>query len=315
MSESEQQSTAELRGAGLLVILGPLLALGAFTALLAGVATLIGWHSEEMLVIALIAGAAAVAMAAFLYYRVLRERQEARRAVQDAHARVQGIVDSAMDAIITTDQGQRIVLFNTAAEKVFRWPRSAVLGQPLEMLLPERLRGQHRRHVERFGETGVTSRRMGDRTVLVGVRASGEEFPLEASISQHSESGRKLYTVILRDITERTRTEELRAKSEARLRGILDSAMDAIITVDDSQKILLFNKAAENVFDCPRNEAIGAPLAWFIPERFRADHEKHLVRFGEAGVTSRRMGAQRIVTGLRRNGEEFPVDASISQIT
>jgi PAS domain S-box-containing protein len=315
MSESEQQSTAELRGAGLLVILGPLLALGAFTALLAGVATLIGWHSEEMLVIALIAGAAAVAMSAFLYYRVLRERQEARRAVQDAHARVQGIVDSAMDAIITTDQGQRIVLFNTAAEEVFRWPRSAVLGQPLEMLLPERLRGQHRRHVERFGETGVTSRRMGDRTVLVGVRASGEEFPLEASISQHSESGRKLYTVILRDITERTRAEELRAKSEARLRGILDSAMDAIITVDDSQKILLFNKAAENVFDCPRNEAIGAPLAWFIPERFRADHEKHLVRFGEAGVTSRRMGAQRIVTGLRRNGEEFPVDASISQIT
>ena len=76
--------------------------------------------------------------------------------------------------------------------------------------------------------------------------------------------------MILRDVTERVRAEALLARSEARLRGILDSAMDAIITVDATQHIVLFNAAAEAMFGCPREEAIGAPLAWFIPERLRA---------------------------------------------
>jgi PAS domain S-box-containing protein len=74
----------------------------------------------------------------------------------------------------------------------------------------------------------------------------------------------------------------------------------------------LFNLAAETVFGCTRNEAIGAPLAAFIPERYRAAHSGHIQQFGEAGIASRRMGAQRIVTGLRRNGQEFPIEASIS---
>ncbi|OGA28868.1 MAG: hypothetical protein A3I01_16765 [Betaproteobacteria bacterium RIFCSPLOWO2_02_FULL_65_24] len=254
-------------------------------------------------------------MAVALTFRQMRERQAARRALENVQARVAGIIDSAMDAVVTVDEDQRVVLFNTAAEKVFRWPKSAVIGQPIEMLLPERLRAGHRRHIGRFGETGVTSRRMGDQTVLVGLRANGEEFPIEASISQHSEDGKRLFTVILRDVTERVHAEQRLARSEARLRGILDSAMDAIITVDATQKVVLFNAAAEAVFGCSRSEAIGAPLAWFIPERFRAEHEQHVKHFGQTGTTSRRMGAQRIVTGLRRNGEEFPIDASISQIT
>ncbi len=119
--------------------------------------------------------------------------------------------------------------------------------------------------------------------------------------------------VIYRRYAQR-RPEELLARSEARLRGILDSAMDAILTVDDRQNVVLFNAAAERVFGWPRGEAIGAPLARFIPERFRSGHEEHIHRFRDTGTSSRRMGEQRIVMGLRRNGEEFPIDASISQI-
>ena len=316
MPESGNRNSTEPRSAAdLLIVLGPLLALGACTAFLAAVAALFGWHPGEMLGTAAIAGGAVVAVAVVLTLRQMRERQAARRALENVQARVAGIIDSAMDAVVTVDEDQRVVLFNTAAEKVFRWPKSAVIGQPIEMLLPERLRAGHRRHIGRFGETGVTSRRMGDQTVLVGLRANGEEFPIEASISQHSEDGKRLFTVILRDVTERVHAEQRLARSEARLRGILDSAMDAIITVDATQKVVLFNAAAEAVFGCSRSEAIGAPLAWFIPERFRAEHEQHVKHFGQTGTTSRRMGAQRIVTGLRRNGEEFPIDASISQIT
>ena len=138
---------------------------------------------------------------------------------------------------------------------------------------------------------------MGGTTALTGLRANGEEFPIEASISQHGEGGRQLFTLILRDTGERIRRQTLLARSEARLRGILDSAMDAIITVDDTQHVVLFNAAAESMFGCPRQEAVGTPLAWFIPDRFRAAHAGHVRHFGETGIASRRMGALRIVTG------------------
>ena len=233
-------------------------------------------------------------------------------ALEKAQARIGGIIESAMDAIISIDERQRIVQFNAAAERVFGWPRAGVIGRSLEILIPKRFHGAHRAHVERFGNEGTTSRSMGAQTVLYGLRANGEEFPVEASISQHVEDGRTVMSVIVRDISRRMQAETALAESEGRLRAILDSAMDAIITVDESQRIVLFNAAAEDVFRCPREQAIGGALASFIPERFRYDHAGHIERFGEAGATSRRMGASRLVMGLRRTGEEFPIDASIS---
>jgi len=104
------------------------------------------------------------------------------------------------------------------------------------------------------------------------------------------------------------------ARSEARLHNIIDSAMDAIIAIDDKQRIVLFNTAAETMFGCQQSEALGRALSQFIPERFRAEHGQHIERFGHAGVTSRRMGGSRVVMGLRRGGGEFPIDASISQV-
>jgi len=296
-----------------LIVFGPLLAVGAVGALLAIAAVHAGWHAESMRLVATGLGSAVMVLALVLYYLQTMQRRAADLALQNVVAKVDSVVDSAMDAIVTVDEHQRIVLFNAAAEKVFGWPREAMLGQPLERLIPARLRQAHAGHIAHFAATGVTSRRMGDKTVLLGLRSNEQEFPLEASISQHTENGRKFFTVILRDVTESSRVEELLARNESRLRGILDSAMDAIITVDDSEHIVLFNAAAEAVFGCPRSEALGAPLAWFIPERFRATHSAHIRRFGEAGVESRRMNAQRVVTGLRRNGEEFPIEASISR--
>ena len=304
----------ELPLSRLTALLGPFIGIAGFTAAVAIVAAILDWYRYEMLVAAAAISAAAALPTFYLVYRQLAERTATHAALQNAQARVGGIVEAAMDAIISVDENQRIVLFNQAAERVFRWPRAAIVGQALDVLIPERYRPAHRGHIERFGRTATTSRGMGSQTVLYGLRADGEEFPIEASISQHEEGGRKLFTVILRDVAERVQAERLLARSEARLRGILDSAMDAIITVDSRQHIVLFNRAAEEVFSCPRDQAIGAPLAWFIPERFRHAHAGLVAKFGDTGASSRRMGAQRIVMGLRRNGEEFPIDASISHI-
>ena len=128
--------------------------------------------------------------------------------LQGAAARLAGLVDSAMDGIITIDQNQRILLFNRAAETIFGWTGSQVLGQRLDLLMPERFHAGHHGHIAHFGLTGTTSRRMGDGTIIYGLRANGEEFPLDASISQLETPEGKLFTVILRDVTERVRAQE-----------------------------------------------------------------------------------------------------------
>ncbi|MBW8720921.1 MAG: PAS domain S-box protein, partial [Polaromonas sp.] len=139
-----------------------------------------------------------------------------KQALDGADARLAGLLDSAMDAIITVDSEQNVILYNKAAEKIFGWPTPEMLGQPLTRLIPPRHRGAHGDQVRRFGQTGTTSRRMGDGTVLYGQRASGEEFPLEASISHLDTAHGKLFTVILRDVTERVRaSEELSAFASA----------------------------------------------------------------------------------------------------
>jgi PAS domain S-box-containing protein len=356
-------------------------------------------------------------------------------ALRESQARLAGIVDSAMDAIITVDGEQRILLFNHAAEKMFRFPASEALGQPLDRFIPERFRAAHSSHIRAFSQAGITTRAMAGARAVYGLRTNGEEFPVEASISQVEAGGQTLYTVIMRDITERERAEERfrqviegtpngmvmvnpegkiilvnrqvektfgysrdellgqpiellvperfrarhpihracftsnpaarpmgagrdlyglrkdgsqfpveiglnpletehglmvlgtivditeRKQSEEKLRrsqeqlaGIIGSAMDAIITVDEEQRIVLFNTAAERMFLFPSEEAIGQPLDRFIPERFRATHQNHVQNFGRTHVTRRSMGALGALYGLRADGEEFPIEASISQI-
>lgn len=232
----------------------------------------------------------------------------------DAAALLAGLLDSAMDAIITADERQNIVLYNRAAEKAFGWSRHEILGQPLDKLIPARFRQAHVAQMARFGTAGVTSRRMGALTVVNGVRASGEEFPMDASISQLDTPHGKLFTVILRDITERIRAEQEQARLAARLAGLLDSAMDAIITVDEAQRIVLYNRAAEKIFGRSSEQALGQTLHQLMPERYRAGHDQHIRRFAATGTTSRRMGDGTVLYGLRANGEEFPMEASISQL-
>jgi PAS domain S-box-containing protein len=135
--------------------------------------------------------------------------------------RLASMIGSAMDAVITVDEGQRVTLFNSAAETMFGFQSAEVVGQPLERLIPARFRPAHSEHIHAFSRTRVTPRRMGQLGRIYGMRRDGSEFPIEAAISQTDVAGHKLYTVILRDITERLRAEEeilrLNSKLEQRV--------------------------------------------------------------------------------------------------
>jgi len=125
-----------------------------------------------------------------------------------------------MEVIITVDEAQRIVIFNPMAEQVFGCSASDAVGTSLSRFIPERFRSDHAAHVKQFGVTGVSDRQMGRQRVLFGVRTNGEEFPIEASISQIQGDGGKLYTVMLRDVTERTRAENALKSSQEELQQL-----------------------------------------------------------------------------------------------
>jgi PAS domain S-box-containing protein len=151
---------------------------------------------------------------------VLHMRRRGMKRIESGERRLRGILESAMDAIITVDERQNVVLFNAAAEEVFGWRRNEAIGAPLDGFIPERFRSGHRELVRRFGESGESSRRMGHARVVMGLRRNGEEFPIEASISHTSEGGSRFYTVILRDVTERVRAQEALKRSQAEIQSL-----------------------------------------------------------------------------------------------
>ncbi len=155
----------------------------------------------------------------------ITERKRTEEALRESQGRLAGVIESAMDAIITIDAEQRITVFNRAAEQIFLCPAATALGQPIDRFIPAHFRRAHAEHIRTFGRTGVTSRSMRTLGALMGLRADGEEFPLEASISQVEVGGQKLFTVILRDITERKRSEDAQrflVEASAKLAASLD---------------------------------------------------------------------------------------------
>jgi PAS domain S-box-containing protein len=118
----------------------------------------------------------------------------------------------AVDAIICVDSGQKIIFFNGGAETIFGYSSSEILGQPLERLLPNRFRAAHAGHVRKFGTSGESARQMGQRGSITGMRKDGSEFPAEASIAHIETRTGRVYSVVLRDISDRRRYEETNAQ-------------------------------------------------------------------------------------------------------
>ena len=138
----------------------------------------------------------------------LREQAGIERALRASEAKFSGILGIAADAIISVDHDHHIVHFNRGAEEIFRYKAEEAIGRHLNVLIPARYRPGHDGHMESFARSPVTARRMGERREIFGLRSDGAEFPAEASISKLVLPDGILFTVVLRDITDRKRAEE-----------------------------------------------------------------------------------------------------------
>lgn len=180
-------------------------------------------------------------------------RKWAEESKRYSESRLAGIVESAMDAIVTIDSRQQVLVFNRAAEQMFGCTAREALGQTLDRFIPARFRELHKDHVLSFSETGIMARPMGATRPVSGIRVNGEEFPIEASISQVDIGGQKLFTVVMRDISSRWRAEEQIREQAA----LLEHAQDAIVVRDLQDQITYWNKSAERIFGWSAAEIVG----------------------------------------------------------
>ena len=166
----------------------------------------------------------------------------AELARQESQARLSGILDNANEAIISVDEEQRITLFNHGAEQTFGYSASEILGQPFDLLLPTRFADIHHQHMIDFGQTPETARKMGGRRPVFGRRQDGSEFMAEVSISQLKLKDKKIFTAVVRDITERKKAEAALCRSNALLKAQQEAAPDGILVVDENRKIVSYNQ-------------------------------------------------------------------------
>ncbi|MET0516092.1 MAG: PAS domain S-box protein [Nitrospiraceae bacterium] len=197
--------------------------------------------------------------------------------------RLEGIVQSAMDAIISIDQEQRIILFNRAAEEMFLCTKDEVLGRPLDRFIPSRYRESHRSHISMFGQSGVSNRRMGALGVITGLRSNGEEFPIEAAISHTGATGEKIYTVILRDITERKSAEVALREAQDRFQDIFESSKDAIAYVSLDGSVVLANEAFAKLTGYSREELLSKTYGDLTPPEYRGIQAQEAARVFKTG--------------------------------
>ena len=162
-----------------------------------------------------------------------RRLAELERALRQAEARFEGIVEISTDAIISVDESQRIIYYNEGAERIFGYRADEILGEPLELLLPERYRAAHPRHMREFAAGQDRARRMGHRRPISGLRKNGEEFPAEASISRYRVDDALVFNVVLRDITDRKRAED-HQRFLADVGEVLGRSLDADLTLRDA---------------------------------------------------------------------------------
>ncbi|WP_395740529.1 PAS domain S-box protein [Prosthecobacter sp.] len=234
-----------------------------------------------------------------------QELSLSRESIRLGNARLTGILDSALDSIISVDGSHAIVLFNAAAEEMFRCPAAEALGQPVQRFIPQGVPHAAGQQTDDGVQHSPALAFPHEVKILSGMRADGGEFPVEASISQVEVAGQSLITVVLRDISDRQKVE----KTSALLAAIVESSADAIVGKDLNSIVTSWNAGAESMFGYPASEIVGRPITLLIPPD-RQDEEDLILSRIKRGERMEHFETMR----LTKSGAQIAVSVTVSPI-
>ena len=240
------------------------------------------------------------------------EAERSRYLAVDGEARLQAILDAAVDAIVTIDDRGVVESVNPAVERLFGYAPADLIGRNVSMLMAAPHRERHDEYIERYLRTGE-ARIIGIGREVDGRHRDGTVFPLELAIGEVQGGGRRRFTGIMRDIRARKHAEQALRESRARIAAILDTAVDGIVTIDQRGIIDSANPAIERLFGYPPHELIGRNVSLLMPSPHRERHDEYLARYlttGEARV----IGIGRELEGQRRDGTTFPIELALSEV-
>ena len=226
------------------------------------------------------------------------DRKRIERELENKRQQLEAVIESAMDAIITVDERHQVVLFNKAAESMFGCSASAAMGGPLDRFIPQRLRSRHQRHLDGFASTpeaGSSPKVNKKLSSLIGLRADGVEIPLEGSMSRVMVDGRPLFTVILRDVTERKVAEAAIRASEAFTTAIFDSLSAQVCALDRNGVILKVNEAWK---EFARQDSAGTMALAGVGDNY-LDICRRAIAGGERTVQPILKGIESVLSGSR----------------
>ncbi len=235
------------------------------------------------------------------YSQIIKDLSERRRIDE----RFRRVVESAPNAMVMVNHHGSIEMVNTQTERLFNYGRAEMLGQKIEILVPERFRHGHPVKRDMFLHA-PQSRPMGAGRDLFGRRKDGSEFPIEIGLNPIETAEGMMVLSSIVDISERKRLEE-------RFRRVVESAPNAMVMVNSQGRIEMVNTQAELLFHYTRAELLGQLIEILVPERFRHEHPgKRHQFFGD--LQSRPMGAGRDLFGRRKDGSEFPIEIGLNPI-
>jgi PAS domain S-box-containing protein len=224
------------------------------------------------------------------------------------------LLASATDAIVIVDREGQIMLVNPALEQLFGYGPDELLGQTIEQLVPGRFRHGHTGQRDAYF-TRPRPRAMGAGTALFGLHRDGREFPVDVSLSPlQSGQGVPLAMAVIHDVTSRKLAEAALQEGEARMRAVFETAIDAIITIDDRGRLERLNPAAERMFGYAEAEVAGKNVSMLMPSPHRDRHDGYLAHYLQTGER-KIIGKGREVEGLRKDGSVFPMDLAVAEMT
>jgi PAS domain S-box-containing protein len=228
----------------------------------------------------------------------------------DAHL-LRAVVDTAVDGVILIDADGRVLMFNPACEKLFGYSAAEVMGRNVKMLMPLRYSAEHDSYLASYAGTSV-KKIIGIGREVVGQRKDGSTFPMDLSVGEAKENGKPIFVGIIHDLTERERSEREVRETAARLKAVVETAVDGVIMIDTVGLVLMFNPACEKLFGYAAREVIGRNVKMLMPSPYRDEHDHYLDNFHRTGV-KKIIGSGREVTGKRKDGSTFPMGLSVGE--